>query len=146
MKGISCVLVALLFVAFICDMKTDKVPNVLVLLGYGIGIVNYMLKFGLPGILWSVLAVLAVWLCLFPVYALGGLGGGDCKLLAWIVLFFDVGQLLECYFFIFLCGGVVALVKLLMARGRTFHFTVAAFLGVILFLVKLYFAENGGEI
>ena len=139
-------LVALLFVAFICDMKTDKVPNVLVLLGYGIGIVNYMLKFGLPGIFWSVLAVLAVWLCLFPVYAIGGLGGGGCKLLAWIALFFDAEQLLECYFFIFLCGGLIALVKLFMSRGRTFHFTVAAFFGVILFCAKLYFLESGGEI
>lgn len=139
-------LIALLFVALICDLKTDKVPNVLVILGYGIGMVNFVLRFGLLGILWSILAVAAVWLCLFPVYAIGGLGGGDCKLLAWIVLFFDAGQLLECYFFIFLCGGVISVTKLLTARGRTFHFTVAAFLGVILFFTKVYLVENGGEI
>lgn len=121
-------------------------PNKLILLGYGIGMINFMFKFGLFGILWSILAVLVVWVCLFPVYALGGLGGGDCKLLAWIVLFFDVGQLLECYFFIFLCGGIISVIKIFTARGRTFHFTAAAFFGVILFCAKVYLMKNGGEI
>ncbi len=139
-------LIVLLFFALICDLKTDKVPNVLILSGYGTGMVNFVIKYGLPGILWSVLAVAAVWLCLLPVHALGGLGGGDCKLLAWIVLFFEAGQLLECYFFIFLCGGIIATGKLLMAKGRTFHFAAATFFGVILFWVKVYFVENGGEI
>lgn len=146
MVCIEYALVILLILALICDLKTDKVPNVLILLGYGAGMANFVIKYGMPGILWSVFAIMAVWLCLLPVYILGGLGGGDCKLLAWIVLFFDAGQVLECYFLIFLCGGMIALAKLIVEKKRTFHFTAAVFLGVIVFLVKVYFIEMGGEI
>lgn len=146
MKGISYALIVLLFFALICDLKTDKVPNMLILLGYGIGMVNLVMGYGPVGILWGVLAVAAVWLCLLPVHALKGLGGGDCKLLAWIVLFFEAGHVLECYFFIFLCGGIIAIAKLWITKKRNFHFTVATFLGVILFLGKVYLVENGGEI
>ncbi|MBE5948420.1 MAG: hypothetical protein E7261_05245 [Lachnospiraceae bacterium] len=136
MKGILGALVVLLLIAFICDLKTDKVPNILILSGYGIGVVACVLRYGANGVIWGIFLVVAVWLICMPVYLLGGLGGGDCKLLAWIVLFFEPEQLLECYFFIFLCGGVIALIKLIAAKRRTFHFTVAAFLGVIVFLVK----------
>lgn len=132
-------LVALLFIALVCDLKTDKVPNVLILSGYGIGIVACVLRYGTVGIIWGILFVVAVWIFYMPVYLLGGLGGGDCKLLVWPVLFLEPDRLLECYFFIFLCGGVIALMKLLTTRGRTFHFTVAAFFGVIVFLVKSHF-------
>jgi len=140
------VLVALLFVAFICDMKTDKVPNKLILLGYGIGLANFVIKYGPLGILFGIMAVGAVWLCLFPVYRMGGLGGGDCKMLAWTVLFLEPDMLLECYFFIFLCGGIIALIKIVLAKGRTFHFTIAALLGVMIFLLKIHIVGNGGEI
>ena len=146
MKGISCVLVALLFVAFICDMKTDKVPNKLILFGYGIGLVNFVIRYGPLGILFGIMAALAVWLCLFPVYRMGGLGGGDCKMLAWTVLFLEPDRLLECYFFIFLCGGIIAIIKIVLAKGRTFHFTIAALLGVMIFLLKVHIVGNGGEI
>ena len=114
-------------------MKTDKVPNKLILFGYGIGLVNFVIRYGSLGILFGIMAVLAVWLCLFPVYRMGGLGGGDCKMLAWTVLFLEPDSLLECYFFIFLCGGIIAIIKIVLAKGRTFHFTIAALLGVMIF-------------
>ncbi len=137
-------LVALLFVAFIFDIKTDKVPNKLILLGYGIGVVNFMIRYGFVGILFGILAIGAVWLCFFPVYRMGGLGGGDCKLLAWMVLFIMPDMLLECYFYIFLCGGIIAFIKIVLTKGRMFHFTIAALLGVMIFLLKVHIAENGG--
>ena len=146
MKGISCVLVALLFVAFICDMKTDKVPNKLILSGYGIGVVNFVLRYGPFGILFAVAAVLAVLLCLIPVYRIGGLGGGDCKMLAWMVLFLEPEMLPECYFFIFLCGGIIAIIKIVLKKGRTFHFTIAALFGVMMFLLKVHIMGKGGEL
>lgn len=124
----------LLFLALIFDIKTDKVPNVLILCGYLTGMLNLVIKYGGFGVLRCILIIAVVWLCFMPVYVFGGLGGGDCKLLAWPALFLESG-LLKCYFLIFLCGGVIALYRLFVNKKKTFHFTAAAFLGVIILFI-----------
>lgn len=144
MVCIEHVLAVLLFIALICDLRTDKVPNKLIVTGYVLGAVGLVFKHGPVGALWCVLLVAAVWLCLMPAYVCGGLGGGDCKLLAWIVLFLEKEQQLECYFLVFACAAVVAVLKLFITGRRTFHFTIAAFMGVLLCIARTYLRRTGG--
>lgn len=136
MVSIEYALVVLLFLALIFDIRTEKVPNSLILVGYAAGAINFVMWYGAIGFLLSILSVFVVWICLMPVFLYGGLGGGDCKLLAWIVLFFRTECLTECYFMIFLCGAVIALYKKFIRGRRTFHFTMAAFAGVLLSIIK----------
>ncbi len=113
------------------DIKSYKVPNVLILTGYAAGTINLCARHGAAGILISIISIAIVWLIFSPVYIIRGLGGGDCKLLAWIPLFIKAEWILESYFLVFVCAGVVGVVKLIFRKNRRFRFAIAAFLGVL---------------
>lgn len=73
-------LAILLTLAAVCDIRSQRIPNLLVLTGLGLGLAWHIWRGGGPGLLWS-LEGLAVACCLLLPYALGGLGAGDVKLL-----------------------------------------------------------------
>lgn len=118
------------------DIRSYKVPNVLILTGYAVGTINLCARHGVTGILISIISIAIVWLIFFPVYTIRGLGGGDCKLLAWIPLFIKAEWILEGYFYIFVCAGVVGVIKLVFRKSKRFRFTIAAFLGVLWCVLK----------
>jgi len=69
-------------IACVSDLRTRRIPNSIVLAGFGAGLIFNGLVAGVPGV-GSSLAGGAIGLALFlPFFALGGMGGGDVKLLA----------------------------------------------------------------
>ena len=130
-------LLILLFMALLFDIRSYKVPNVLILIGYGIGAICLCIQHGTAGILISLISIAIVWLIFSPFFITRGLGGGDCKLLAWIPLFLRYEWILECYFLIFACAGMVGIISFAITKKRRFRFSIAAFLGVIfLYMIK----------
>ncbi len=133
-------LLILLFLALVFDMRSYKVPNVLILIGYVSGAIGLCMQYGVSGILISLISIAVVWLIFSPFFIIRGLGGGDCKLLAWIPLFLRYEWILECYFLIFVCAGTVGVLNYFITKKRRFRFSIAAFLGVII----LYMIEGVG--
>ena len=101
-------LAALLIWASVCDIRTHRIPNSLVLLGLALGLAGHGWRGGAPGLLLSLEGIAVAGAALLP-YALGGLGAGDVKLLG------AVGALMGPLFLLWtllgavLAGGLLAL-------------------------------------
>ena len=91
--------VAVALVAAICDVRNRRIPNLLTFGAAAIGLIVATLSHGLSGAGMSAggwLLALCLWL---PLYALGGMGAGDVKLMAAIgaflgpsTVFFEIGR------------------------------------------------------
>ncbi len=81
---VSTVLITLGFILLctIFDLRERRIPNPLTVAGVLVGIATNLVYFGLPG-LWASLAGFAILagVLVFP-FALGGIGGGDVKMMA----------------------------------------------------------------
>lgn len=111
--------VVALFVAtcIATDLRSRRIPNALTLSGIGTGLVLGGFLDGLGGCLAAAAgALLAVVLLLAP-FAMGGIGGGDVKMMAAIGSLIGPRALLASLLAGMLLGGLVA-VGVLMRRGR----------------------------
>lgn len=108
--------VALSLAGCFTDLRSRKIPNLLTF-GGAICAVGFHLVVGGP---WSAATSVGGWLLgvlLFaPVFAVGGLGAGDVKLLGALGAWIGPGRVLYLALFTAMAGGVMALVVML-ARG-----------------------------
>lgn len=86
----------LAMIAALCDLRKNVIPNRVLLPGMGIG---FILRISaavagknLPDIFVMAAEVIALFICLWPIYAMGGLGAGDCKLFLTAGVFLPVKQ------------------------------------------------------
>lgn len=101
-------LLALMAVAVLIDIRTRKVPNMLVAAGALAGMASSLLPDGI-GILHS-LGGLAVGLAmLLPMYMLRAMGAGDVKLMACAGAFLGIKATFFATLFTFALGGVLAI-------------------------------------
>ena len=109
------VLVALLSAAVVTDIRDRRIPNRITVSGIVLGLLlGAILEGGIPA---SALGgVLVALLVTVPLYALGGIGAGDAKLLAAVGAFVGPGGLLAVFIYGGLAGGVLALAQA-AARG-----------------------------
>ncbi len=124
------------------DLHGDKIPNCLVLCGMASGVLLRTAGGFLSDNLWDIPVLipefLLLFFCLWPIYQVGGLGAGDCKLLLMAGIFLPVKQaffIFTASLFIAAMGGVLLLLtgKLLKKkRGMTrIHFSIPV-LGALL--------------
>ena len=119
-------LLAMCVAAVWSDLRTGRIPNVLTLTGLGVALVlrsTGAIAAGGFGILGAGLAGAALALALsFPLFILGGLGGGDVKLLVAVGAFLSPSRLLVALAVMAIVGGLIALVVVIRKRalGRTF--------------------------
>lgn len=108
------VLLVLLLVAAMIDLRTFRIPN-LITLPFAVGAFTYYgVLYGSAGLFFS-LAGLGVGLLLLLVpYMLGGLGGGDVKLLGMVGAFLGPKAVVSAFFFIAIFGGIYAVCVLLL--------------------------------
>jgi prepilin peptidase CpaA len=109
---------ALAVIAAVSDLRTRRIPNALT---FGAAALALLMQFAWAG--WaglaSALAGWAIGLALFfPVYALGGMGAGDVKLLAAFGAWLGPWGAIWTAFYGALAGGVLAL-GVSLARGYT---------------------------
>ena len=117
-------LLALVVLASVSDLRTRRIPNALTVTGLGIALALR----GAVGVepLMSGLAGAAIAFApAVPLVALGGLGGGDAKLLAAASLWVGPDQLLPFVALVAVFGGVLALilVEVLLLHLQSIPFT-----------------------
>lgn len=113
-------LIATCAIAVWSDLRTGRIPNVLTLSGLTAALV--LRAVGGPDLLGDGLAGAAVAFGLsLPLFLLGGLGGGDVKLLIAVGAFLAPARLFVALAAMAISGGVIALAAVLRRRalGRT---------------------------
>lgn len=119
------VLAFIMLVALVTDLRQRRIPNQLVLMTVGIGLLVNLLgpadtgdglfsyspgALGAKGALFGALTGLALFL---PLYALSAMGAGDVKLMAGIGSFAGPADTLSLALFILVMGGVLAVLRML---------------------------------
>jgi prepilin peptidase CpaA len=97
-------------VAAVYDLRTGRVPNVLTFGAAAAGFAFSALHAGLSGLGTSLLGCLAGFVLFLPLFALGGMGGGDVKLLAAIGAWIGPMGALQAALWASLAGGVLAVI------------------------------------
>jgi prepilin peptidase CpaA len=110
------VLVAVVLVAAIMDLRSRRVPNALTVPAFAIAL-SIRAPMGFSPVLDGLLAAGIALALALPVFALGGLGGGDVKLLTAVGAFLGVERLWGALFVAVLVGGVLAIISVLR-RGK----------------------------
>ena len=109
------VLIAVVAVAAVLDLKTRRIPNWLTMSAFGIALL-LRIPLGGSALLDGLAAAGIAFLLCLPVFALGGLGGGDLKLLTAVGAFLGVERLWGALLVTVLVGGAFALVAVLRRR------------------------------
>lgn len=101
--------------AAILDLRTRRIPNVLTVPALALALVLRGIM-GVDPFVGGLLAAGIAFLICLPIFALGGLGGGDVKLLTAVGAFLGMDRLWTALFVTAVAGGVFALVSVLMRR------------------------------
>lgn len=102
--------------AAVTDLKAARIPNVLTMTSALAGVVAHTMLPGGAGASTSVAGAAAGLAVFFPFFALGGLGGGDVKLMAALGAWVGWPAILSLALYAALSGGVLAL-GVAVARG-----------------------------
>jgi len=106
-------ILVLLVIASWCDLRTRKIPNLLILVGIFSGLSCSLFLDSAVNIQAGLLGF-CVGIALFaPLYLLGAIGAGDVKLLGVVGLFVGLQNILAVVAFTALSGGVLGLIYIL---------------------------------
>jgi prepilin peptidase CpaA len=108
--------VALGLAACVTDLRARRIPNVLTFGAAAAALVYHAAMAGWPGIGWAAAGWIAGAALFFPIFALGGMGGGDVKLLAAVGAWLGPADALFVGLYGAIAGGVMAL-GVAVARG-----------------------------
>ena len=103
----------LLLLVCLTDYSTTKIPNILIVaIGFWGLIYQYQVSKG-AGLKWYLLIGGMVFIVLYFVYKIGGIGAGDVKLYTVMVGFFQSQAVLYFLFYSFLFAAVLSIIKML---------------------------------
>lgn len=108
-------MILLLCLAALTDLKTDHIPNALII----IGIIT-----GVSGSLWHRLDLLQLavsmslaFALMYPLFKIGALGAGDVKIFIMVGSFVELKELVVMIALAFVVGAIFSLIKLLFERN-----------------------------
>ncbi len=141
MEQIIFAVVIILSIAVWFDLKTDKVPNLVILAGY---ILGAFLQIDCPvdilRLLGNILFPIAM---LYPLFLLKGLGAGDIKLFSFISIFYSHEGLIKIMIYSLFIGAGICIINRLFCRlnpqckaKRYIHYTVCILTGYLVFVVQ----------
>lgn len=103
-------------VAFIWDVKYQKIPNWLTLGGMLFGLVFHLINGAIEGFLFAVTGLLAAGVICLILYGFKAVGAGDVKLFAAIGAFTGIEITLYILMYSIIFGGVIGILLLLISR------------------------------
>ena len=123
-------LVSLAFlIAYVPDAKDLRVPNWLTYPLAAGGLGYYTIAYGWDGFTMSLLGLVAGLMTLLPLYAFGGMGAGDVKLMAGAGSWIGYQMIIGIFIPIAMVGGLMAATMILISGRWRHHLKMA---GVIL--------------
>lgn len=137
-------LLVLLLVAAMIDLRTFRIPN-LITMPFAVGALTYYgVLYGFAGMLFSLAGLVVGLLLLLLPYLMGGLGGGDVKLLAMVGAFLGPKAVVLAFFFIAIIGGLYAVCTLLLHHKSFRNFFISARATVFEFILtrKISFGSD----
>jgi prepilin peptidase CpaA len=111
--------IAIALVAAVWDLRTRRIPNALTFGGALAAVCAHAYVGGWSGAGWSVVGWLVGLAFFFPLFALGGMGAGDVKLLAVIGAWLGPGPTVWVALFSSIAGGVMGLAVSLLSGYLT---------------------------
>jgi prepilin peptidase CpaA len=99
------------------DLRTHRIPNVLCAGAFGTGLILKSMLFGVPGLIDALFGATTGLLILLPLYAIGGMGAGDVKLMAAVGAFLGLSSTLVAGVATLIVGGALALLTALGRQG-----------------------------
>ncbi|MBI4908506.1 MAG: prepilin peptidase [Acidobacteria bacterium] len=110
-------LALLVVVAAVYDVRSRRIPNWLVLLGALLGMALNAVLYEQAGLKLSALGIGMALLVYVPLFAIRGMGAGDVKLMAAVGSIVGPVNWLFIFVLTAICGGILAVV-LLVVKGR----------------------------
>lgn len=134
------VLLSVLALAVLFDLKSRRIPNLLVLGGFAAAGFGSFWAGGVPGLLNSLGGMALGILFFFPFFIPRLVGAGDVKLFGVVGGVVGLDAVLPVFFFTLLAGGVLGVLAVLFSRSG------AKFFGNLkLFLIWLLYRVKGSE-
>ena len=113
---VAFVVLSIGLIACVTDLRTRRIPNVLTFGAAALALVFHAIVGGLPGVQSAALGWLAGVAVFLPFFMLGGMGGGDVKLLAALGAWMGPRDAFWLAIYASVAGGVMA-VAVAVARG-----------------------------
>ena len=125
-----------LVVAAWIDGKELRVPNWLTVPMIGAGLLAMTAVHGWGGLTASLLGVLVGMMCLLPLYAIGGMGAGDVKMMMAMGAWLGARITWDAFYVSVIVGAIMALVMIATTGRWRHHWNNAAMILSELFRVK----------
>ena len=118
----------------ITDLYKNKIFNRWLLLGVAGAVVASAFGWSSDPPALKILRAFLTLILLIPVYAVGGLGGGDVKLFCVIALFLTGQELIYMMIMSFMMGAVIGLIKIVRDKNiaQTIHFAIPMLVSTLL--------------
>ena len=116
-------LLLLLCLAALADLKTDRIPNGLVILGIMLGVSDNL--WHRLDLLQPAVSMFLAFVIMYPLFKIGALGAGDVKVFVMIGSFVEAKEFIVILVSAFVIGAVFSLIKLLIehnGRERIYYF------------------------
>ncbi len=113
--ALDVILIGVVLASAILDLRTRRIPNWLTVSALGVALL-VRLPMGGDALLTGLAAAAVAFLITLPFFALGGLGGGDVKLLTAVGAFLGMDRLWGALFVTAVAGGVFALFTIIRRR------------------------------
>ena len=105
-------LLVILSLATFWDYKQGRIPNIIIAVGIGLGIVNLLLDENLSAIIKHLPGIVGPIVLFYPVYKVGGIGAGDLKLLSMLGFYFSFMEMMFCIFISIFLAALLSLIKM----------------------------------
>jgi prepilin peptidase CpaA len=137
------VLSILLIISAIIDLRTQKIPNLIVYPSMVVALAYNTITNGFGGLLFSGGGILIGTLLLIVPYLMGGMGAGDAKLMGAIGGFLGAKGVLFAFFFTAFVGGIYAVILVFVNREAFSGFFKKQLNALINFiLLRKYMPDN----
>jgi prepilin peptidase CpaA len=145
---INIILICLVLIAVVVDLKTRRIPNILIGLGLVLAIGYNIYTSGLSGTLFSLKGLGVGMLLLILPFMSGGMGAGDVKLLGMIGAFKGTWFVFNAFIFMALWGGLIIIIILIHKKQlvHTFKKIISGLLLLPMGLGKAYNHMDKGEL
>lgn len=106
-------LIFLVIIAFV-DIKSFRIPNVLILAGALTGMIMTLMSYEAEDVFKRVISALIIFSVFYPFFLMRGIGAGDIKLFAMSALYFDGNRIFIYIALTMVIAGIISIAKMII--------------------------------